>query len=359
MKILMRNNKSEKWQLVRSAAYANETELQALLLEQPSLISIEEAREGAGTLVAAVREFPLDIGSIDLVGFTANGDITVIECKLATNEEIKRKVIGQVLEYGANLWGMSYEDLDQKIKLRSQKNLADLVREGVEDPDWEEEAFRVNVENALQVGNFILIIVVDQINEDLSRIVRFINDAGRPAFSLAALEMRRFQKEHTEILVPHVFGTVSPDKRPSGGSRVRWTDERFFATISEKLPSEVVKIIRDIYDWTKANSRRVWFGAGAETGSFTFHYLQNEKTVSMFSVYTTGNITINYGWLSTQVDIAIVQNMHKSLTAIPGFRQIPADFTRWPSVKTQEVFVNKPEALSQFKAAIEEFGKNL
>jgi hypothetical protein len=65
MKIMIRNHKSDKWQMVQSAAYASEDELQKLLLEEPSLISIEEAREGAGTLVCAVREFPLNIGFVE------------------------------------------------------------------------------------------------------------------------------------------------------------------------------------------------------------------------------------------------------------------------------------------------------
>lgn len=134
MKILIRNHKSEKWQLVQSAAYANEGELQKLLAEQPSLVSVNEAREGAGTLVAAVRELQLGIGSIDLVGFTADGDIAVIECKLATNAEIKRKVIGQVFEYGVGLWGMSYEELDQKILQRTNQNLAECYRPALESP---------------------------------------------------------------------------------------------------------------------------------------------------------------------------------------------------------------------------------
>ena len=184
MKILMRDHKNAKWQLVQSAAYANESELQKLLFEQPSLISVEEAREGAGTLVAAVREFPLHIGSIDIVGFTAAGDIAVVECKLANNAEVKRKVIGQVLEYGASLWEMSYEELDQKVLQRSSKSLANLVKDQTADPEWEEETFRTNIEHALQTGNFILIIVVDEINEELSRIVRFINDAASLLFQL-------------------------------------------------------------------------------------------------------------------------------------------------------------------------------
>ena len=59
MKILIRGKRNEKWKVVQSAAYGAETELQNLLAEEPSLITINEVREGAGTLVVAIREFPL------------------------------------------------------------------------------------------------------------------------------------------------------------------------------------------------------------------------------------------------------------------------------------------------------------
>jgi hypothetical protein len=38
-------------------------------------------------------------GSTDLVGVDAQGNILIVETKLARNGEIRRKVIGQVLEY--------------------------------------------------------------------------------------------------------------------------------------------------------------------------------------------------------------------------------------------------------------------
>ena len=363
MKILMRNQHEKNWQLIQSAAYANETELQKLLAEQPSLISVEEAREGAGNLVAAVREFPLEVGYIDLVGFTADGDIAVVECKLAASEEIKRKVIGQVFEYGANLWGMSYDELDQKVQQRAGKSLADLVRERVDDPEWDEETFRSSVESALQTGDFILIIVVDEINEGLSRIVRFINVAGKPAFTLAALEMRRFQKDHTEILVPHLFGTVSAAKKEQDGQRTRWTEQRFFEVARANLKTDVVDIMQDIYQWSETNASQIWFGNGKVDGSYTFHYHKDGKRLSMFTVYTSGVLSINYGYLtgvSGQLDEATISKFHEALTAIPGFGHIPAEFiNRWPSMKVQEVFLGHPERLEQFKAAVEGFKKEL
>lgn len=119
---------------------------------------------------------------------------------------------------------MSSDELDQKILLRASKNLADFVREVVEDPDWKEETFRGNVINALKTGSFILIIVVDTINKNLSRIIRYINEASKPSFTLAALEMRRFQREQVEIIVPYLFGTVGTDKLPPSTTRTRWTE---------------------------------------------------------------------------------------------------------------------------------------
>lgn len=115
--------------MVESAKYQDENELQKLLADSPSIISIEDVRPGAGTLAIAVREFPLDIGYVDLVAFSAQGDMAIIECKLADNKEIKRKVIGQALEYGAHIWGMRYAELDEKVKIRAGKSLAALVEE--------------------------------------------------------------------------------------------------------------------------------------------------------------------------------------------------------------------------------------
>ena len=213
MKILLRHGKSEAWNMVESAKYQDENELQKLLADSPSLISIDDVRPGAGALVTAVREFPLDIGYVDLVAFSAQGDMAIIECKLADNPEIKRKVIGQALEYGAHFWGMSYSELDEKIKARTGKNLAPLMEEQTDDPAWDEEAFRTNVESALESGSFILMIVVDAITDELSRIIRFVNACGNPAFSFAALEMRRFQSGDAEMLVPRIIGdTRTADK---------------------------------------------------------------------------------------------------------------------------------------------------
>ena len=137
MRIAIRSATTGAWRLVESADYDNEAELQKLLAESPSLIPVDEIREGISPLVVAVREFGLPgSGSTDLLAFNADGDVAVIECKLAANQEIRRKVVGQILEYGAYLWGMTYEEVDERIYQRTGRRLADLVGEAADTGDW-------------------------------------------------------------------------------------------------------------------------------------------------------------------------------------------------------------------------------
>ncbi|NOX54984.1 MAG: hypothetical protein GXP27_11225, partial [Planctomycetes bacterium] len=105
MKILVRSEKSTRWEAADAVTPKAEVELQNLLIESPFLIPIEEMRDGVSPLVFAVGEFALPgSGATDILAFSADGDIAIMECKLAANPESRRKVIGQILEYASFLW---------------------------------------------------------------------------------------------------------------------------------------------------------------------------------------------------------------------------------------------------------------
>jgi len=53
----------------------------------------------------------------------------IVETKLERNAEIRRKVIGQVLEYAAHLWGMQSDEFDYFFSKRERKSLLDLLSE--------------------------------------------------------------------------------------------------------------------------------------------------------------------------------------------------------------------------------------
>src|SRR4030043_2148200 len=103
MRILIRSIPDKEWKLAEPVELKTESELQKLLLESPQLINIGEIREGFSPLVLAIGEFDVGSGYVDTIGFTPEGDIALIECKLEKNPESKRKVIGQILEYATYL----------------------------------------------------------------------------------------------------------------------------------------------------------------------------------------------------------------------------------------------------------------
>lgn len=350
MRILIRNHGSTKWKIAEALRVQAESELQKLLVESPFLIAINEIREGAAPLVFAVSEFGLPgSGATDVLAFSPQGDIAIIECKLATNPEAKRKVIGQILGYAAHLWGMSYEEVDARIQKLKDKSLADLVGESVAG-EWNEEQFREGVRQTLETGSFILIIVVDEINEELRRIIRYLNECSKSAFSLHALEMRMFQFNKLEILVPHLYGVST--KLPTSQKRGQWTEERFFQVLEEKNEPHIVKLVKDIYQWSLQVADRVWFGTGREVGSFTFHYLKEDgKTVSVFTVYTDGKLTLNYGWAKNQVSEEILREFHKKICDIPKLQNLQAKFSGWPSIKLEALI--EPQNLERFKDAVQ------
>ncbi len=359
MKILIKNQDSKQWEPVDSLNYNAEHELQKLLAGSPSLISISEIRESSSPLLVGVREVGLPgSGSTDILAFNESGDIAIIECKLAQNAEIKRKVIAQVLEYAAYLWGMPYDEINDLIFAREKKPLVELIREKLGNTEWDEEAFRESLQETLNKGSFIIMVAVDSVNEELLRTSRFLNNCGNPAYDFTILEIRRYAKEETEILVPHLIITSGSSKQKSTTGRKKWESQSFFDVATKNVDSRIVEIMRDLYDWGQTKAHNIWFGTGIEKGSFTFHYIADDRIASVFSVYTNGDLSLNYGQLAQVIEGELLNGFHKSLVNLPGFKNVKSDFSKFPSVKIEKAFPNRDD-LEKFKQIVEELGTKL
>lgn len=135
MKIAMRTKAdTEGWKKVMDRNCRDEAHLQQLLYESPDLIPIDELGEGTVGPRLFVKEAGLPgSGNTDLIGVDEGEDITIVECKLATNPDIRRKVIGQVLEYAAYLWQMTYDEFDGIIQHRERQSLTELMHQRLEE----------------------------------------------------------------------------------------------------------------------------------------------------------------------------------------------------------------------------------
>ena len=269
-----------------------------------------------------------------------------------TISEIKRKVIGQVLEYGAAMWGMSYEDFDQKVQERTRKPLAELVQNEIDDPAWDEELFRSNIEDNLQEGNLILVVVVDEINDQLTRIIRFLNACGDPKFSFAALELRRFQSGDIEILLPKVGGDYRPSSMRGSSKRKSWNKESLFEDAREKCGQEVYQMLADLYDFSIASAPGgVDFGSGKSKGSYTYYFSRDNTRASIFSVYSNGDISINLGAMVKIFKPEEIDEFTTRLANISALHGIEESDKYWNTYKLGVDF-SDPEEIETFKKCV-------
>ena len=270
MRILVKRdaaNRDSKWVALSDMGYPLEDDLQLLLSEgSAELVPVDPAAGDAHVVFA--REVPTISGPIDLVGIGSSGSITIMECKLAKSHQIKREVVGQVLDYAAALWEIEPAKFTAAFARKAGSDPFEALREKLNgaDPPWDEEACRSEVARRLQEGDFRLLIAVDRIDPELRRIIKFVNSRGSGAshLQLVALAFPRFAEGTTQVIVPETYGDeISP---PSGTAPSRdWTE----AAVLEDLAAQgddVLAIVTEFRAWAGSRGYRIRFDGDRKGG---------------------------------------------------------------------------------------------
>lgn len=182
----------------------DEAQLQELMKENPDLLPIEEF-EMMGPLMVVGRETSLPSGAVDLIGVTRSGDLLLIEFKTGPQNSDFRHVLAQLLDYGSDLWRMSYKEFETTVssryfssdrchdpRLRGKGALDEAALAIWSDLSEEEvELFRDRLTQQLDSGAFHYIVVAQRFTPTMERTVEYLN-AITPAARFYAVELVRF-----------------------------------------------------------------------------------------------------------------------------------------------------------------------
>lgn len=287
------------------------------------------------------------------------GDIALVECKLADNPEIKRKVIGQIFEYAAFLSRLTYEDLDEIIARKTGRRLAQLTETRAKGGDWKPEEFRAAIESNLAEGRFLLIIAVDRMDDTLKATIEWLNASALKGVSLHALEMNRLSDDELEILVPHVFGSRPPDA--GSGERRAWTEEDFLKQAAEKSPPRSLAAIKGVLSVAKIG--RVAWGTG-KTASFTLLIAGRGKTISALNLFADGKLFIGWADIRKKAGPAVTERFARELESAEGLRGIDLAADSFPSHNVADALPDETcilalkRALEGLRNALEEHGED-
>jgi len=282
-----------------------EEALKNLIEKYPEVIpgrQIDPESDDPPRFALLCREMPVGEGSLDLLLVDQYAVLILVETKLAENREARREVIGQIIEYAANavkFWGNGkVREEAAEFWSKHDKDVNDVIREklGIED----EEGFWQTVEENLKEGVIRLIIAGDELYPEVQRIIEYLNREMENA-EVYGLELRCFGQESEKlVLAPRLIGqTQEIADRKSKERRRQWNEESFFRDIEEKVASEEVRnAIRKIYDFSKEKADEISWGTGSVRGSFGPKFQRISQRKSVYTVWSDGTLTINFGWLN-------------------------------------------------------------
>ena len=324
MAILIRKQ-GESWERAEEVIYTNEAQLQKMLYDSPELIPTELEKQVA----VFTKESGLPgSGFTDLIGVDAQGNVLLVETKLARNREIRREVIGQVLEYAAYLWGMKFEQFDDFFKRSEGKSLVELLTE--KDSNIDKEQVRANVESNLNLGVFRLIIGVDSINPELEKIIAYVSRHG--GLQLEALELELYRQGGIEILVPKRHGQLNQPQEAEPPKRVL-TFEEVLENCPDDHSRKLLALLGSLWD---AGGNYVKPG----TVGASFQAQIGTKSQPIFWAYPNSGLHGAFAELSRRGAPAdALESYRNFVSTLPGF--------------TREEVLTRPEPITRFSGTTE------
>ncbi|OZC50782.1 hypothetical protein CH267_22265 [Rhodococcus sp. 06-621-2] len=249
------------WSTPEMSAYDNEGHLQRIIAATPEHVP------GVSGEALTVGEFSTSAGPADVCIVDRDGSITVVECKLATNSERRRMVIGQVLDSASAI------SVDGEAWFRSQwarqggQTLSDLDEGGLDQLSVDIEAGRIH-----------LCLAVDRIDADLRRLVEYLNRITRDELRVTAVQLAYARQGNLEIFVASTYGgELAAAKARSGNSEGgrTWTKESFLDAVASEADTERAArlfTLQESLDESRGSHSEFWFGSSPSGGIFFHSY---------------------------------------------------------------------------------------
>ena len=187
---------------------------------------------------------------------------TLVETKRSDNSEIRRTIVGQMLDYAAfarRTWKVddirrAFEEAENDAGRNQNDALLEILQSESE-PDVDD--FWQRVETNLRASRMRLLFVADDIPDELTRVVEFLNEQ-MPGIEVLAVEIKQFLGETGKTLVPRVIGRTAaiPDKS-ARNSRTKLGHDEFLT----QMPSPQVRQATErLIDVAKEKGGIVYFG---------------------------------------------------------------------------------------------------
>ncbi|HIK10270.1 MAG TPA: hypothetical protein IGS52_08385 [Oscillatoriaceae cyanobacterium M33_DOE_052] len=335
-------------------AYDSEDQLQELLEKYPNLLAgdqIDRATPRRWLLISREIIMPAEEDGggqwlVEHLFIDQDAIPTFVEVKRSNYTEVRREILGRMLDYAANAlvyWPVDSIITQFEANCREAGRDPEQVFEEFLGADANEERFWSKVKTNLQASKLRLIFVADEIPAEMRRVVEFLNEQMDPTEVLAVEIKQYVSHDGLKTLVPRVIGqTAEALQKKASATRERrlWDEVSFFKEFQARQGKEEAEMVRHLYEWVRDQEPdvEVQWGRGDSYGGFTAKLKPpgQRRSSALFSVAISGEFVISSSsyaavppfdaqekWLelrSRMSSIGLSLPMDSSETRLPNFR---------------------------------------
>jgi len=290
-------------------------------------------------LLVVGRETSLgEAGSADLIAVDMTGEVLVVEFKRGPDNPDARRVVAQLLDYGAQMYGMEFEEFDRAVArpyFNSERcHAPELKGSSIEDAAlslWgqtEEESeggpaefdvvrFREKLGRRLANGRFTYVVVSTRITDRIRSVIEYLNHTA--SFRAFGVELSHFADGDLSVFVPRTIGAGPQVEQPTHVSA-----DEFLA----QLTPHGREIFEYLLDRLENTGERVYWG----TVGFSFRPVFGSQSASIVYGYPSGDRS-NADLLQIyfpQLEAALPGNggaaraYRRATEGLPGFAYTPS-----------------------------------
>ena len=204
--------------------FDKEADLQELLADYPELLEgtqIQPKDPRRWILITREQGIPMTLGagdrwSVDHLVVDQDAMPTLVEVKRGDNTQLRREVVGQMLDYAAHAHLVSVDKMSETFM--KQPNAHERLCKLLDDSEPDVDKFWAMVAKNLKERNIRLLFVADAIPDELAHIVEFLNEKMRD-IQVLAVEIKQFRGETLQTFVPRVIGRLAKPNRSTTTSQ--------------------------------------------------------------------------------------------------------------------------------------------
>jgi len=206
-------------------------------------------------------EYKVETGKIDVLLLSSQGRVAIVETKLSSNRENRRRVLAQVLDYLVHLADQFYISMPDIPK----------------DQDGQPVADRDDIIESVAQGDVLVIIASDEVDKRATKLSQFmLGDHLTNQWDLALIDIALYRtvddNSNGFLVIPYVRNLVERDLRQvvrvivegetprarievervvaarNKSSRQKWDEERFFRYLDEgEIPKSIRVLAQELF----------------------------------------------------------------------------------------------------------------